>query len=182
MTQSASYCGSSTSSTESAVPRAKNLLAGGDPIFQSQLSYGLAGNAGIAAKNAAIAFPVGLSGTDYSFGGSSRGTIGELAKSGPVGRSTIYNSIASGRLRTRKSGGRTIVLDEDWRAFPTSTPIMAPAKSAVALTAAPRRPRGRPCKSPVHPITEPVEAPAAPRASRRTVQAPHTPGPSGARS
>jgi len=35
-------------------------------FFRSQLSYGLAGTAAIAVENAAIAFPVGLSGTDYS--------------------------------------------------------------------------------------------------------------------
>jgi hypothetical protein len=28
-------------------------------------------------------------------------SIGELAASGPVGRSTIYNAIAAGRLRAR---------------------------------------------------------------------------------
>jgi len=43
-------------------------------FFRSQLSYGLSGNAAIAAENAAIAFPAGRSGTDYSFGGSSRGS------------------------------------------------------------------------------------------------------------
>ena len=33
-------------------------------FFRSQLSYGLSGNAAIAAENAAIAFPAGRSGTD----------------------------------------------------------------------------------------------------------------------
>jgi len=44
------------------------------PYFPVATLYGLAGNAAIAAENAAIAFPVGRSGTDYSFGGSSRGS------------------------------------------------------------------------------------------------------------
>jgi excisionase family DNA binding protein len=52
-------------------------------------------------------------------------SIGELAACGPVGRSTIYNAIAAGRLRARKIGRRTIVLDEDWRAFLTDAPIVA---------------------------------------------------------
>jgi hypothetical protein len=57
-------------------------------------------------------------------------SIRELAKNGPIGRSSIYNQIAAGRLRARKIGRRTVILEEDWRAFLASTPAMAPAKNA----------------------------------------------------
>jgi hypothetical protein len=56
-------------------------------------------------------------------------SIRELAKNGPIGRSSIYNQIAAGRLRARKIGRRTVILDEDWQAFLASTPAMAPAKN-----------------------------------------------------
>ena len=36
----------------------------------------------IAAENAAIAFPAGLSGADYFFGGSSRGSAFEICREG----------------------------------------------------------------------------------------------------
>src|SRR5690349_7897755 len=60
-------------------------------------------------------------------------SIGELAASGPVGRSTIYNAIAAGRLRARKIGRRTIVLDEDWRAFLTDAPIVTRSNPPAPL-------------------------------------------------
>lgn len=72
-------------------------------------------------------------------------SIGELAASGPVGRSTIYNAIAAARLRARKIGRRTIVLDEDWRAFLTDAPIVARPNPPVPLDDAgspTRRPSG----------------------------------------
>jgi hypothetical protein len=73
-------------------------------------------------------------------------SIRELANKGPIGRSSIYNQIAAGRLRARKIGRRTVILDEDWRAFLESTPVIAPAKRAdePSDTIAPLRPRGRP--------------------------------------
>jgi hypothetical protein len=67
-------------------------------------------------------------------------SIGELADKGPIRRSSIYNQIAAGRLRARKIGRRTIILDEDWRAFLAGTPIVEPAKGATTLTAPAPRP------------------------------------------
>ena len=41
--------------------------------------------------------------------------IKELAKDGPFGRSKLYVLIRQGKLRAKKLGRATIVLDEDWR-------------------------------------------------------------------
>lgn len=60
-------------------------------------------------------------------------SIRELANEGPIGRSSIYNQIAAGRLRARKIGRRTVVLDEDWRAFLADAPVIAPVKPATAI-------------------------------------------------
>jgi hypothetical protein len=87
-------------------------------------------------------------------------SIRELANKGPIGRSSIYNQIAAGRLRARKIGRRTVILDEDWRAFLASTPVMAPSNSAGELSstaAAPRR-RGRTPKVQVNAVTEQADA------------------------
>lgn len=40
--------------------------------------------------------------------------IDELAAAGPFSRTKLYALIKEGRLRARKVGGTTIVLDEDW--------------------------------------------------------------------
>jgi hypothetical protein len=87
-------------------------------------------------------------------------SIGELANKGPIRRSSIYNQIAAGRLRARKIGRRTIILDEDWRAFLAGTPIVEPAKGTATLTAPSRRRRGRP-KVLVSAVGKPIEAPSA---------------------
>ncbi|HYZ41926.1 MAG TPA: hypothetical protein VE687_15080 [Stellaceae bacterium] len=105
-------------------------------------------------------------------------SIGELADKGPIRRSSIYNQIASGRLRARKIGRRTVVLDEDWRAFLASAPVMAAANSAAAPNALPRR-RGRPRKASINPVTAPIEAPTKATATATKVQASHTPDKTG---
>jgi hypothetical protein len=90
-------------------------------------------------------------------------SIGELAVCGPVGRSTIYNAIAAGRLRARKIGRRTIVLDEDWRAFLTDAPIVARPNPPAPLddAASPmRRPSGRSHSFPAAPQRAPAVAPS----------------------
>jgi hypothetical protein len=76
-------------------------------------------------------------------------------------------------LRARKIGRRTIILDEDWRAFLASTPVIAPSNSAdePSDTTAPPRRRGRPRKVPVNAITEPGEASPAARATTAKIQA-----------
>ena len=88
-------------------------------------------------------------------------SIGELAACGPVGRSTIYNAIAAGRLRARKIGRRTIVLDEDWRAFLTDAPIVARLNPPASLddAASPRRrPSGTSQRLPAAPQMAPAAA------------------------
>jgi hypothetical protein len=79
-------------------------------------------------------------------------SIAELAERGPVGKSTLYAEIATGRLIARKIGRRTIILADDWRAFLAGAPPITPTAPAAALVPAPatgRRPRGRPRKVPV---------------------------------
>jgi hypothetical protein len=102
-------------------------------------------------------------------------SIRELAKNGPIGRSSIYNQIAAGRLCARKIGRRTIILDEDWRAFLAGTPAIAPAEPAAFsnTTATPRR-HGRPPKVPVGIAREPVKAPTESAAIAVNGQVPDT--------
>lgn len=50
--------------------------------------------------------------------------LSELAKRGPLSRSTLYAEIAAGRLVARKLAGRTVVLDDDWRRYLESAPIV----------------------------------------------------------
>jgi predicted DNA-binding transcriptional regulator AlpA len=90
-------------------------------------------------------------------------SIGELAASGPVGRSTIYNAIAAGRLRAKKIGRRTIVLDEDWRAFLTDAPIVARPNPPAPLddAASPmRRPSRTSRRLPAAPLMAPAAVPS----------------------
>jgi hypothetical protein len=84
-------------------------------------------------------------------------SIAELLKLAPIGRSTLYNAIKAGRLRTRKPfGRRTIVLKSDWEAFLAGSD----AAASVAVPTG-RRPRGRPRKVPLAPPTaERVPLPA----------------------
>ena len=107
-------------------------------------------------------------------------SIGELADKGPIRRSSIYNQIAAGRLRARKIGRRTIILDEDWRAFFAGTPIVEPAKKAAGLTAPSRRPRGRPPKFAVSAVAEPVEASTVSTTTTAKTPAPSTQAKTGA--
>jgi hypothetical protein len=97
-------------------------------------------------------------------------SIGELAACGPVGRSTIYNAIAAGTLRARKIGRRTIVLDEDWRAFLTDAPIGARPNPLAQLedAASPmRRPSRTSQRLPAAPLIAPAVAPSV-TAEKRT--------------
>jgi hypothetical protein len=109
-------------------------------------------------------------------------SIAELANRGPIRRSSIYNQIAAGRLRAGKIGRRTIVLDEDWRAFLANTPAVAPAKRAGEPSAAtaPPPPRGRPPRIAVNALMEPVEARTESTATAAKVQVSHTPDETGA--
>lgn len=49
-------------------------------------------------------------------------TVSDLAKQGPLGRTTLWSLIGEGKLPARKIGGKVIVLDADWRAFLESAP------------------------------------------------------------
>jgi hypothetical protein len=106
-------------------------------------------------------------------------SIGELADKGPIRRSSIYNQIAAGRLRARKIGRRTIILDEDWRAFLAGTPIVEPAKGAATLTAPSSRPRGRLPKLAVA-VANPVEASTVSTTTRAKTPTPGTQAKTGA--
>jgi hypothetical protein len=57
--------------------------------------------------------------------------IDELARRGPIRRSRLYQEIAAGRLSARKLGGKTVVLESDWRAFLAAAPAVKP-RSPVA--------------------------------------------------
>ena len=46
------------------------------------------------------------------------------ARRAGVGRSTIYEELASGRLSARKLGRRTVILEADLRQWLTSLPAM----------------------------------------------------------
>jgi hypothetical protein len=64
---------------------------------------------------------------------SKRGhSIDEVAALGPLGkRSNIYKMIASGALKARKVGRRTIILDEDIEAAIKALPVVEPTNGAA---------------------------------------------------
>ncbi len=49
-------------------------------------------------------------------------TIDELTKTGPLGRTSIYEAIRNGQLTARKFGKRTFVLATDFEVFLNSLP------------------------------------------------------------
>lgn len=50
-------------------------------------------------------------------------TIPEAAKAAGIGRSTLYEEIAAGRLSARKFGRRTLILREDLEALLKRLPV-----------------------------------------------------------
>jgi len=50
-------------------------------------------------------------------------TISDVEKRSRIGRTLIYSEIASGRLKARKVGRRTIVLEGDLRTWLDSLPV-----------------------------------------------------------
>lgn len=63
--------------------------------------------------------------------------IDRLVKDGPVSRSGAYKAIADGRLKARKFDGTTLILEEDWKAFLSSLPLMdSRSRAAVPADAA----------------------------------------------
>lgn len=59
-------------------------------------------------------------------------SIDELAKAGPLRRSSIYNAITRGELIAQKVGRRTIITHKNWEAFLEGCPVVVPAKSNSA--------------------------------------------------
>jgi excisionase family DNA binding protein len=55
-------------------------------------------------------------------------SVHESAKLASVGRSTIYEELASGRLRGRKLGRRTIITGVDLREWLAALPAVKPSK------------------------------------------------------
>ncbi len=49
-------------------------------------------------------------------------SIDDICKSGPWGRSFIYDEIKAGRLIARKARGRTIILPSDMKAYLAALP------------------------------------------------------------
>jgi excisionase family DNA binding protein len=56
-------------------------------------------------------------------------SIAEAAKTAGVGRTTIYEALASGRLSARKLGRRTIIRANDLDAWLAALPALKPAKA-----------------------------------------------------
>jgi excisionase family DNA binding protein len=62
-------------------------------------------------------------------------SIAELASAAGVGRSFIYEEIKSGRLKLKKAGRRSLVMEEDARAWLAGMPelyVRATAKNRSA--------------------------------------------------
>ncbi len=57
--------------------------------------------------------------------GAGAKTVTDRAKDGPFGRTFLYAEIAAGRLKARKAGRSTIILDTDWEEFLSSLPLVA---------------------------------------------------------
>jgi hypothetical protein len=62
-------------------------------------------------------------------------TINESCKISRVGRNTIYLAIQSGALLARKIGNRTVILDDDLRAWLQNLPLMVPTTNVVTKDA-----------------------------------------------
>jgi excisionase family DNA binding protein len=49
-------------------------------------------------------------------------SVEQAADAAPVGRTKLYEAIRDGRLKTRKSGRRTVILIDDFKQFLNSLP------------------------------------------------------------
>ena len=52
-------------------------------------------------------------------------SIDTLVQEGPFSKTFLYESIKSGRLKAKKAGIRTIILDDDYRQFLADLPTMS---------------------------------------------------------
>jgi len=57
--------------------------------------------------------------------------IEELAKAGPLGRSTLFKAIKDRKLIAQKAGRRTIITHENYQAFLRSLPLVGQDESAA---------------------------------------------------
>ena len=55
-----------------------------------------------------------------------------LRRASGLGRSTIHEDIASGRLKARKLGAKLVILHEDAKAWLDSLPTRQPSKKGVS--------------------------------------------------
>lgn len=55
-------------------------------------------------------------------------SIPEFCRATDVGRSKIYEEIKAGRLKAKKFGSRTIIIDEDGRAWLEALPEAVPSE------------------------------------------------------
>lgn len=61
-------------------------------------------------------------------------SIPEFAGIAGLGRTFIYEEIKSGRLKVRKAGRRSIILQDDALAYLNSLPELAPASADLAAS------------------------------------------------
>jgi hypothetical protein len=59
-------------------------------------------------------------------------TIAEAVQASGLGRTSLFEAMNSGRLRARKVGSRTIILDPDLRAFLAALPEREPSPQNAA--------------------------------------------------
>jgi hypothetical protein len=58
-------------------------------------------------------------------------TITQRAAEGPLAKATLYNALNDGRLKAKKFGRRTIILDSDWSNFLESLPEYTPGRKVA---------------------------------------------------
>ena len=51
-------------------------------------------------------------------------SIANLVDEGPLSRTFLYSAIKQGRLKARKAGRRTVILDDDYQAFLEALPVV----------------------------------------------------------
>ena len=52
-------------------------------------------------------------------------TVTDRAKDGPFGKTFLHAEIKAGRLKARKAGRATVILDDAWREYLESLPVVA---------------------------------------------------------
>ena len=77
-------------------------------------------------------FPANVDGNEYMSTDIPKlaQSIAEFARSAGVGRSFLYQQIKCGRLKARKAGRRTLVLNEEGAAFLADLPLASSGASS----------------------------------------------------